>query len=266
MTTPPDTTIPDDATPDLAIIAPAHNEADNLRPLVAEIHQALQTTGLSYHIVIVDDRSTDDTARILAQLAAEDPTVKPVRITATGHGQRGLGPSAACAVGFRSTHAPIVCSLDADLQNPPAALPDMIQRLKDEQLDLVQGDRSANRRDNLKRRVSSKVGRAFRGFILNDDTPDSACALRVLSRRAAHAVPLQYKGMHRFIAPWLKMHGYAVANHPTDHRPRAAGTAKFGIWNRAIPGLIDLFAVRWMALRLRPTDAQPIAPDPASTP
>ncbi|MEM9251842.1 MAG: glycosyltransferase [Planctomycetota bacterium] len=253
-----------DAVPDLDVVAPAHNEADNLQPLIAEIHEALQPTGLSYHIIIVDDRSTDDTPRILAQLAAKDPTLRPVKITGAGHGTRGLGPSAALGVGFAAATAPIVASLDADRQNPPQNLPAMIQRLKDEQLDMLQGDRSANRRDNLKRRLSSKVGRWFRSTILGDDTPDSACALRVLTGRAAKAVPLQYKGMHRFIAPWLRKHGYAVANQPTDHRPRTAGVAKFGIWNRALPGLIDLFAVRWMFLRLRPLDAEPIPPASSS--
>ncbi|MEM6756162.1 MAG: glycosyltransferase family 2 protein [Planctomycetota bacterium] len=149
---------PADPAPDLDVVTPAHNEADNLEPLLAEIHEALQPTGLSYHVIVVDDRSTDDTPRILAQLAATDPTLRPVQVTGTGHGDRGLGPSAALGVGFAAATAPIVASLDADLQNPPKNLPAMIQRLRDEHLDLVQGDRSANRRDNLKRRVSSKVG------------------------------------------------------------------------------------------------------------
>ncbi|MEM6333464.1 MAG: glycosyltransferase family 2 protein [Planctomycetota bacterium] len=257
-TAPPNPQAASDDAPDLAIVTPAHNEEDNLEGLLAEIHDALQPTGLSYHVIVVDDRSTDDTPRILAQLAAADPRLRPVRLVATGHGLRGLGPSAACGAGIAATRAAVIATLDADRQNDPADLPAMIDLLQRDRLDLVQGDRTANRRDNLTRRVSSKVGRAFRSWVLQDDTPDSACALRVMSARAAHALPLQYKGMHRFIAPWLKMNGFAVANYATHHRPRTAGVAKFGVWNRALPGLIDLLAVRWMAMRRRPIDTTPI--------
>ncbi len=240
---------------DLTLIAPAHNEQDNVGPLLREIDAVFAEHAWRYEVIIIDDGSTDDTAAKLDTLGAEHQTLRVLRVTNTPPG-KGLGPAAAFSAGFAEARGELIATLDADLQNDPADIPAMIDKLKAESLDLIQGDRSANRRDTFVRRWSSIVGRKFRGWVLGDDIKDSACALRLMRREVALALPLQFKGMHRFIAFYAKMLGYNVASMPVHHRRRTAGQAKFGIWNRALPGLIDLLAVRWMRSRYRPVQTQ----------
>ncbi|MEQ9460723.1 MAG: glycosyltransferase family 2 protein [Phycisphaeraceae bacterium] len=235
---------------DLTIVAPAHNEQDNIDGLVEEVHTVLSATNLSFQMIIVDDGSTDDTAaRVQQHINAGADWLELVSlITPPG---RGLGPAAGYRAGILRAQGDLVAILDADRQNDPNDLPRMIDALRQQNIDLVQGDRSANRRDNLIRRLSSSVGRLFRSTILGDDIRDSACAIRVMKREVALAIPFEIKGSQRFTAYLARMMGHKVIQLPVNHRPRIAGKAKFGVWNRALPGLIDLIGVRWMKARWR---------------
>jgi glycosyltransferase involved in cell wall biosynthesis len=241
--------------PLLSVVAPAHNEEQNLRPLVAEIVTALRPLGLSHEVVIVDDGSTDATPRVLRELMREHAQLRALRMMHTSQ-NRGHGQSAAFHAGFRATRGSIIAVLDADLQNDPADIPAMLEMLRQTGADLVQGDRSYARADNLVRKGSSWVGRFFRRTLLGDVIRDTGCSLRVMKRELALAIPLEFRGMHRFIPITAHHLGFKVVEMPVNHRPRVAGKAKYGIVNRAIPGLIDCVAVRWMANRRRPTLAQ----------
>jgi hypothetical protein len=138
----------------------------------------------------------------------------------------------------------------------------MVKLLRDSDAGLVQGDRSHARRDNVVRRAGSIVGRAFRRWLLGDTIRDTGCSLRVMRRELALQLPLEFRGMHRFI-PITAIHlGYAVREMRVTHRPRVAGQTKygFGIVQRALPGLRDLFAVRWMRTRRRPVVGEEVRP------
>jgi hypothetical protein len=128
--------------------------------------------------------------------------------------------------------------------------------------DMVQGDRSHARRDNAVRRVGSQIGRLVRHWLLGDTIRDTGCSLRLMKREVALGLPLEFAGMHRFIPVTARHLGYKVVEMPVHHRPRAHGTTKygFGITKRAIPGLIDLFAVRYMRNRRRPIDSVEVRP------
>jgi dolichol-phosphate mannosyltransferase len=167
---------------------------------------------------------------------------------------RGNGQSAAFHAGFRATRGRLIAVLDADLQNDPAEIPKMIQQMRAQNADMVQGDRSHARKDNLVRRVGSIVGRAFRRWLLGDTIRDTGCSLRVMKREIALGLPLEFAGMHRFIPVTARHLGYTVIEMPVTHRPRVAGETKygFGITKRAIPGLVDLCVVRYMRKRRRP--------------
>ena len=130
----------------------------------------------------------------------------------------------------------------------------MLELLRTSNADLVQGDRSRARRDGLVRRVGSRVGRLFRRMILGDTIRDTGCSLRLIKREIALRLPLEFKGMHRFIPVTARHMGYTVVEMPVNHRPRVAGKTKYGmgIVQRALPGLIDCFAVRYMSTRRRP--------------
>lgn len=250
--------MPDDSF-DISVVAPAHNEEENVSALVLEIEQALAPTGLRFEVVIVDDGSTDATRARVVALMTTKPWLRCVAMTSTPPG-KGNGQSAAFYAGFRAARGRLIAVLDADLQNDPAEIPAMIEKMRATGADLVQGDRSHARKDNLVRRVGSIVGRLFRRWLLGDTIRDTGCSLRVMTREVALSLPLQFRGTHRFI-PITAIHlGKKVVEMPVTHRPRVAGQTKygFGIVQRALPGLLDLLAIKWMRSRRRPTTSSEV--------
>jgi len=249
---------------EISVIAPAHNEEDNIDALVREVYEALTPLGLPFEFVIVDDGSTDSTRQRVQDQMKTRPWLRCVAMTRTPPG-KGNGQSAAFYAGFRAARGRLVAVLDADLQNDPADLPAMLKLLRETNADFVQGDRSHARKDNVVRKVGSWVGRVFRRSLLGDTIRDTGCSLRLMTREIAVALPLEFRGMHRFIPVTARQLGYKVVEMPVRHRPRVAGVPKYGlgIMQRALPGLIDLFAVRYMRNRRRPVAAAEVARDGA---
>lgn len=252
--------------PEISIVAPAHNEQDNVRPLVEEVSSAMEAAGVSFEFIIVDDGSTDETRDRVRALMPGRPWLRCVAMTGTPPG-RGNGQSAAFHAGFRATVGPLIAVLDADLQNDPADIPRLLAEMRRTGADFVQGDRSAARRqgDAWIRQAGSIVGRWFRRVLLGDTIRDTGCSLRLMKREIALGLPLEFKGMHRFIPATARHMGYTVVEMAVSHRSRHAGEPKYGsgITKRAIPGLIDLFAVRWMRSRRKPVgcvEAEPFWP------
>lgn len=240
---------------ELTVLAPAHNEEENVDLLIEEVGAAIEPLGIPFEFIIVDDGSTDSTKeKTIAQQAARS-WVRCVSMTNTPPGS-GNGQSAAFHAGFRAAKGRLIATLDADLQNDPADLPAMLKLLESSGADFVQGDRSAIRSqgDAKIRQFGSWVGRKFRLIILGDTITDTGCSLRIMKREIALRLPLEFKGAHRFIPATARHMGYTVVEMPVNHRNRHAGTPKYGmgITKRALPGLIDLFAIRWMRSRRRP--------------
>lgn len=240
---------------ELSVVAPAHNEEDNVVPLAEQVRAAIEPLGIAYEFIIVDDGSTDRTRAKVMELMVTRPWLRCVAMTRTPPG-KGAGQSAAFFAGIAETRGRLVATLDADLQNDPADLAKMLGVMKAAGADMVQGDRSHARKDNFVRRGTSVIGRVFRRMVLGDSIRDTGCATRVMKREIAVQLPLNLKGMHRFVPVTARHMGYTVVEMPVNHRPRIAGETKYGlgIVQRAIPGLIDLFAVRYMRNRRRPTD------------
>lgn len=247
---------------ELSFVAPAHNEEGNVEALVEQVGAAGGATGLAFEFVLVDDGSTDATVDKTRSLMGARPWLRLVRMTRTPEG-RGGGQSAAFFAGFRAAKGRLIAALDADLQNDPADIPAMLELLEREGADMVQGDRSRARKDSAVRKWGSAVGRIFRLVLLGDTIRDTGCSLRLMKREVALALPLQFKGMHRFIPVTARHMGYKVVEMSVDHRPRVAGETKYGmgIAQRSIPGLIDCFAVRYMRSRRRPVDAEEVVAD-----
>ena len=252
--------------PQLSIVAPAHNEQENVRPLIEEVEAAMDSAGLSFEFIIVDDGSTDTTQESIRFQMPGRPWLRCVAMTNTPEG-KGNGQSAAFHAGFRAARGELVAVLDADLQNDPADIPKLVAKLRETDADFVQGDRSKARRqgDAWIRQVGSIVGRVFRRVLLGDTIRDTGCSLRLMKREIALKLPLEFKGMHRFIPATARQMGYTVIEMDVNHRERHAGEPKYGagITKRAIPGLIDCFAVRWMRNRRRPVtslEAEPLVP------
>lgn len=247
---------------ELSVVAPAHNEVDNVAPLAEQVRAAIEPLGIAYEFIVVDDGSTDRTRAKMTELMVTRPWLRCVAMMKTPKGS-GVGQSAAFCAGFAATRGRLVATLDADLQNDPADIARMLEVMKQTGADMVQGDRSHARKDNVIRRCTSVIGRKFRRWLLGDTIRDTGCSLRVMKREIAIALPLQFKGMHRFIPVTARHLGYTVVEMPVTHRARIAGETKYGmgIVKRAIPGLIDLFAVRYMRNRRRPTDHDEVRVD-----
>jgi len=240
---------------ELSVVAPAHNEEANIANLVDEVGKAILGLGVGVEFLIVDDGSTDSTRARVLEVAATRPWLRCVAMSKTPPG-RGCGQSAAFHAGFRAARGRLIATLDADLQNDPADLPVMLNLLRETNADMVQGDRSHARKDSAVRRIGSIVGRKFRLWLLDDTIRDTGCSLRVMKREIALSLPLELRGMHRFIPVTARHLGYTVAEHKVNHRPRHAGETKYGmgILPRALPGLIDLLVVRYMRNRRRATE------------
>ncbi len=255
--------------PQISIIAPAHNEQDNVAALVDEVQRGLDGCGVggAYEFIIVDDGSTDQTRARVHALMPTRPWLRCIAMQKTPPG-KGHGQSAAFCAGFRAARAPVIGTLDADLQNDPADFPKLLAKMRETHADMVQGDRSRARRDNWVRRRTSAIGRLFRRMIIGDRVRDTGCSLRLMRAEIARRLPMEFKGAHRFIPAMAKQMGYTIVEMPVNHRARVAGTTKygFGIWQRALPGLMDCFAVRWMGKRRRPVEALEVPSATAAAP
>ncbi|MBL4809380.1 MAG: glycosyltransferase family 2 protein [Phycisphaerales bacterium] len=251
----PDPALSNTSIIELTILAPAHNEEENVDLLIEEIEAAIEPLGISFEFIIVDDGSTDSTKSKALAHQTSRPWVRCVSMTGTPK-DSGNGQSAAFHAGFRAARGQLIATLDADLQNDPADYPAMLKLLESSNADFVQGDRSAARSqgDAKIRQIGSWVGRKFRLIVLGDTITDTGCSLRIMKRDIALRLPLEFKGAHRFIPATARHLGYTVVEMPVAHRNRHAGTPKYGmgITKRAIPGLVDLFAIRWMRSRRRP--------------
>jgi dolichol-phosphate mannosyltransferase len=231
--------------PQLSIVVPALNEVANLPALVDEVRRTVLEAGVAAELIIIDDGSSDATPLCLRELAARHPWLRARRR------EKPMGQSAAIGAGIEAARGRFIATLDADGQNDPADLPRLLERVRGGDADFAQGDRSANRRDRVVRRVSSWVGRVARRSILGDPVRDTGCATRVVRAELARQFPLQFRGMHRFLPAYAAILGAKVVEVPVNHRPRRAGQTKYGMLNRGLVGLVDCLAVRWMRRRYR---------------
>lgn len=265
----PDDSILNHSTIELSVLAPAHNEVENVDLLIEEVGAALEPLGIAFEFIIVDDGSSDQTREKTLAHQNDRPWVRCVTMTNTPSGS-GHGQSAAFHAGFRATKGRLIATLDADLQNDPADLPAMLELLDSSGADFVQGDRSEVRSqgDAKIRQFGSWIGRKFRLMVLGDTITDTGCSLRIMKREIALKLPLEFKGAHRFIPATARHLGYTVVEIPVNHRNRHAGEPKYGmgITKRAIPGLVDLFAIRWMRSRRRPVTSIELTADRSDTP
>lgn len=240
----------------LSVVIPALNEQDNVGPLVEQVGKAMAEGGVAFELIVVDDGSTDQTLARLKGLQKDRPWLRVL------HRPAARGQSAAMYAGIQAARGACIATLDADLQNDPADLPGMLEKI-DEGADMVQGDRSRNRNDHAIRKVGSVVGRKARLWVLGDPARDTGCSARVVKAEYARQFPLQFKGMHRFMPAYARMLGAKIVEVPVTHHARHSGTTKYGmgLLSRGPAGLFDLFAVRWMMKRYRDASTSMVAPE-----
>lgn len=252
--TDPSRHINDASNPELAVVVPVHNEADNLAPLIGEIRAALENVCADFEIIYVDDGSKDDSIDRLTEIKAECPQLRILR-----HRQCG-GQSAAIMTGVKAARAGVIATLDGDGQNDPADIPALYTALKgapDRDRLLVAGMR-AKRRDTWIKRVSSKIANKIRGGLLKDDTPDTGCGLKVFTRAAFMDMP-RFDHMHRFLPALMIRRGGSVISLAVNHRPREQGLSKYGTLDRLAVGIVDLMGVFWLQRRANRPEVEEIS-------
>lgn len=222
----------------VSVVVPLYNEEDNVQDMQRQLADALKET--SHEILFIDDGSTDQTAsRIIP-----GPTTRVIRF------EKNAGQSAAMYVGIMSARGEVIVTLDGDLQNDPADIPRLIEKLH-EGYDMVCGYR-AKRKDTFFKRLQSRIANAVRSRFIGDGIRDTGCSLKVLRREARHALP-PFKGMHRFIPAFIRRAGYCIAEVPVNHRPRLHGVSKYHFFSRAMQATRDMFGVSWLLSRQLPT-------------
>jgi dolichol-phosphate mannosyltransferase len=229
--------------PTVSFVIPCHNEADNLRPLVASIHDTMKPVGMSYEIFITDDFSADHSWTVLKELAAGDPRIRAQRFAFN------CGQSAAQWAGMKAARGKFIVTLDADLQNDPKDAPKLLEALK--HFDCACGTRIAARGqgDSFVRVASSRIANWVRNKLSGDNITDAGCCYRAFKRECIEDLKF-FKGMHRFLPTLFKIEGFTVTEIPVGHNPRTSGQTHYGVWNRLFASFYDLLAVRWMKKRM----------------
>jgi dolichol-phosphate mannosyltransferase len=225
----------------LSVVVPVRNEQDNVASLIAEIDSALQS--IVHEIIYVDDGSTDATFASLSALAQQYPQLKIVQHL------KSCGQSTAVRTGVKYAQYDWVATLDGDGQNDPADILKLMAALEDG-VDLVGGNRRASRRDTWIKRISSVIANTVRSKMLNDNTPDTGCGLKLFSREAFLDLPY-FDHMHRFLPALIKRRGGKTLSIPVSHRNRAHGKSNYGTIDRLLVGIFDLFGVAWLQRRAK---------------
>ena len=230
------------------MVIPAHNEAENVGPLLREIGAALGTGGVpEYEVVLVDDGSADATSARAQEAAGEVRHLVVVRHASP------KGQSFAIVTGVRAARGRWIATMDGDGQNDAADIPrlmaarDAAAPRPDGGPLLLAGYRKA-RRDSWLKRVSSRIANGVRGRMLGDYTPDTGCGLKLFEREAFLAIP-QFDHMHRFLPALFLRAGGRVMSVEVGHRPRTRGRSHYGLFNRLWVGIVDMLGVLWLIRR-----------------
>lgn len=220
----------------LCLLFPAFNEAENLPEVIPEALEILDEAGFETTVVVVDDGSTDETARVIGKLAGSDPRIRGVRF------RRNRGKSAALSEGFRHIDGDVVVLIDADGQDDPGAIPALVEALR-EGHDLVTG-RRAVRNDRFVKRHTSRLYNFVTSKMTGVPGKDFNSGLKAMRREVAESMDL-YGELHRYIPVLAHWRGFRVTEVDVPHRPRRYGSSKFGA-NRFWRGFFDLLTVNFL--------------------
>ncbi len=233
--------------PVISVVVPVMNEADNVRPLISEIHAALAPRGHAFEIVFVDDCSTDDTRTALLEARDAFPMLRVIRHDVN------CGQSAAIRTGILAAHGPTIVTLDGDGQNDPADMPALLETLlranAPNGLKMVAGQRR-RRRDTVVKRIASQLANSVRSLLLQDGTMDTGCGLKAFDRESFLRLPY-FDHMHRYFPALMRREGYLVEFVDVNHRPRIHGRSKYGVIDRLLVSMSDIFGVMWLNRRCR---------------
>ncbi len=223
--------------PKVSIVVPVYDEAENIGKLIARTKEILQGRKITFEFLAVDDGSQDNSADILREEAKLDSRIKVIRF------KKNFGQTAAIAAGFRFAKGEIIIPMDADLQNDPADIPRLLEKLN-EGYDVVSGWRKHRQDPFWTRKLPSAVANWLISVVTRVKLHDYGCTLKAYRREVIENVKL-YGEMHRFIPAYAAMEGAKIAEIEVSHHARETGRSKYGLF-RTFRVLLDLLTVKMM--------------------
>jgi glycosyltransferase involved in cell wall biosynthesis len=222
----------------LSLVVPVYNEEENLPLLFDAIHKVMDGLNNAWELILVDDGSRDNSLAVLNELVVKDP--QHVRVIVF---RRNFGQTAAIAAGIDHATGEIVILLDADMQNDPADIPMLLEKL-DEGYDVVSGWRKDRKDTYLTRTMPSNAANWLISTVTGVHLHDYGCTLKAYRRDVLTDFRL-YGEMHRFIPVFAHAVGARITEIPVHHHPRKYGKAKYGL-ERTLKVLLDLFTVKFL--------------------
>ena len=224
---------------DISVVIPLLDEAESLPELHAWIKRVMDENKYSYEILFLDDGSKDKSWEIIEALSKENSAAKGIRM------RRNYGKSAALYVGFDKAKGDVVITMDADLQDSPDEIPELVKMIKEEKFDLVSGWKK-KRYDPITKTLPTKIFNWGTRKISGLELHDFNCGLKAYSNDVVKHIEV-YGEMHRYIPVIANWEGYnKIGEKVVQHQSRKYGVTKFG-WDRFINGFLDLLSIFFMS-------------------
>ncbi len=222
---------------DISIVLPILNEEENLEELYSKLTDTLSRLDLEYEIIAVDDGSTDRSFEVLRQINERDPRLKAIKF------RRNFGQTAAMSAGFDHAQGDVIITMDSDLQNDPADIPRLLDKLN-EGYDVVSGWRADRKDKFLSRRLPSILANKLIVKMTGVKLHDFGCSLKAYRKEVIDNINL-YGEMHRFIPALASLVGAEIAEMKVTHHARKYGKSKYGI-SRTTRVILDLMTVKFL--------------------
>ena len=221
---------------DISVVVPLYNEEESLPELTDWIRRVMDQNQFSYEILLVDDGSSDASWAVIERLKQENVHIRGIKF------RRNYGKSAALNVGFDAAQGEVVITMDADLQDSPDEIPELVRRIREEKYDLISGWKQ-KRYDPISKTIPTKLfNAATRSMSGIKNLHDFNCGLKAYRKDVVKGIEV-YGEMHRYIPVLAKWAGFTkIGEQVVEHRARKYGTTKFG-FSRFINGFLDLLSI-----------------------
>ena len=224
---------------DLSIVVPLLNEEESIKELYTWIQRVVSPLNWSYEVIFVDDGSTDASWHVIEAIKKESDQVKGIRF------RRNYGKSAGLYVGFEAAQGDVVITMDADLQDSPDEIPELVRLVKEENYDIVSGWKK-KRYDPIGKTLPSKLFNRTVRLVSGIKLHDFNCGLKAYKNAVIKNIEV-YGEMHRYIPLIAKQAGFnRIGEKVVQHQERKYGVSKFGI-ERTIKGFLDLLSVTFIS-------------------
>lgn len=224
---------------DLSIVIPVYNEDESLPELSSWIQRVVEKNAITYEVIFVDDGSTDRSWEVIMDLRNTNPQVKGIKF------QRNYGKSAALNEGFKAAHGDVVITMDADMQDSPDEIPELMDMIRKDRYDMVSGWKKL-RHDPISKTLPSKFFNWTTAKVSKIPLHDFNCGLKAYRNKVIKSIEV-YGEMHRYIPVIAKWSGFKkIGEKVVVHRARKYGHTKFGGLGRGLKGLLDLASITFV--------------------